>query len=60
MSKGRKASKKVENHWCNTTQFFKKWCYFTCLCAWASEGIFSGGATSGFFKKFFYGRPKVV
>ena len=46
--------------WCNRIQFFQKWCNFTRLCAWASEGIFPGRATSGFFLKFFYGRPKVV
>jgi len=26
--------------WCNTTQFLQYWCNFTCLCAWASEGLF--------------------
>jgi len=31
--------------------------HFTCL---ASEGIFPGGGTSGYFPKFFYGGPKVV
>jgi len=29
--------------WFNTTQFLQKWCNFTCLCAWASEGLFPGG-----------------
>jgi len=32
--------------------FSQKWCHFTCLCAWESEGIFPGG-TSEFFQKFF-------
>jgi len=39
----------------NTIQF---WCHFTCLCAWASEGIFSRGATSGFYKCFSTGGQK--
>ena len=56
-------------HWCCWTvlpegviqhKFSQKWCHFTCLCTWASEGIFPGGGTSGFFQTFFYGRPKVV
>ena len=46
--------------WCNTTQIFTKMVSFYLLCAWASEGIFLGGATSGFSSKFFYGRSKVV
>jgi len=33
--------------------FSQKRCHFTCLCAWASEGIFPGGTTSGFFSKRF-------
>ena len=40
--------------------FLQKWCNFTCLYAWALEGIFPGGATSGFFQKYFYGGPKMV
>jgi len=44
-------------HWCCWTvlpdgvmqhNFIRKWCHFACLCARASEGIFQGGATSGF------------
>jgi len=40
--------------------FLQKWCNFTCLCAWVSEGTFPGGATRGFFQTFFYGGPKMV
>jgi len=45
--------------WWNTANLFPKWCNFTCLCAWASEGFIQGG-TSGFFWKFLQGRLKVV
>jgi len=38
--------------WCNTTQFLQKWCKFTCLCAWASEGSFPGRALVDFSKSF--------
>jgi len=41
-------------------KFLQKWCHFTCLCAWASEGFFPGGGPSGFFKMFFKCWPKVV
>jgi len=27
--------------------FSQKWCHLTCLCAWASEGIFPKGTTIG-------------
>jgi len=33
--------------------FLQKWCNFTCLCAWASEGFYPGGGTSGFYQMFF-------
>jgi len=36
--------------WCNTTQFFTKMVSFYIMCAWASEGIFPGVATGGFFQ----------
>ena len=45
--------------WCNATQFFTKKCHFTCLCAWALEGIFPGGSLVDFFKSFLRG-PNVV
>jgi len=32
--------------------FSQKWCHFTCLCAWASEEIFPGGALVDFSKSF--------
>jgi len=46
--------------WCNTTQFFTKMVsfYITCLCAWASEGIFPAGALVGFSKSFSTGGQK--
>ena len=47
--------------WCNTTQFFTKMVSFHVLVCMGVGGNFSkGGGTSGFFQKFFYGRPKVV
>jgi len=46
--------------WCNATQFFTKKCHFTCLCAWALEGIIPWGVTNGFFQKFFCVGPNVV
>ena len=54
-------------HWCCWTvlpdgviqhNFSQKWCHFTCLCTWAPEGIFPGGATSGFFQRFSTGDQK--
>jgi len=38
--------------WCNSPRFSQKSCHVTCLWEWASEGIFPGGSTSGFFQKF--------
>jgi len=46
--------------WCNTTQFFTKMVSFYMLVCMGVGIIFPGGATSGFFQKFFYGGPKVV
>ena len=37
--------------------FSQKCCHFTCLCAWASEGIFPGGTQVDFPKVFLRG-PK--
>jgi len=50
-------------HWCCWTvlpdrviqyTFLQKWCNFTLLCAWASEGIFPRGDTSGATRKCFH------
>jgi len=39
--------------------FSQKWCHFTCLYAWASEGIFpGGGALVDFSKNFSTGSQK--
>jgi len=41
--------------WCNTTHFLQKWCNLTCLCAWAPEGYFPGGALVDVSKRFCMG-----
>jgi len=38
--------------------FSQKWCHFTCLCAWASEGIFPGEPLVDFYKRFSTGGQK--
>jgi len=48
------------DRWRNTTQFLQKWCNFVCLCAWASEGFYPGGALVDFSNSFSKGAPKVV
>ena len=54
-------------HWCcwrvlphGVTQqnFSQKWRHFTCLCAWASEGIFPGMPLVDFSKRFSTGGQK--